>query len=304
MPIPIKVTIVISTFNHEKFLSAAIESVLSQKVDFNIQIVITDDGSTDQTQTIIKQFENRYPNTIVFLKSKKNKGINNNIFKTQDNLKGEYIAVLDGDDYWTNELKLQKQVDFLDSNKEYNGVFHDARIEHLDNSNQVLFDQKYLYSQNYQYKSIIFPSDMINRNCILPSSSAFFRKSAIRVEDLKLINDNYSFLWKLCCIMIKESKYFYINEVWSVYRNHKKGISKSNNQLFHESHIRFLKKLLSDSFYKGYKYDLYRTLSNEYKIILDSPEKKTNSFLDKHFILYIQFEIKKMISYYRFLTHK
>ncbi|MCG3167490.1 MAG: hypothetical protein POELPBGB_03282 [Bacteroidia bacterium] len=293
----IKVSVVVVTYNHAKYISDAINSILSQKTDFRIEIVVADDGSTDDTSAIISRFEQHYPEKIISMKSAQNKGVRENAFKSRFNIRGEYIAILDGDDYWDYELKLQKQVAFLDEHKDYNGVFHDTKIIHVDESEKILFGKKKLYSQNYCFKEIIYPSDLILREIILPSSSAMLRSSVIRDEDFKLIKGNYSFLWKLCCLIIKKSKFYFINEPWSVYRNHDKGISKSNNHEFRLSHIQFYESLLIDEFYKDYKYELYRSIAVEYKLLLDSKCDFSGRNKRKIFRKYFWNEFLKILNY-------
>ncbi|MGE0636382.1 MAG: glycosyltransferase [Bacteroidia bacterium] len=290
----IKVSVVVLTYNHQDFIAKAIESILSQKVNFKIEIIIADDSSTDKTSAIIEQLSLEKPEIITVNSSKENKGVRKNILGIVEKVKGEYLAILDGDDYWENDLKLQKQVDFLESNKEYNGIFHDAKIMHIDTSDKVLFHNKYLYSQNYQFQEEIFPSDLISRTVILPSSSALLRLGKLTNNDWELITDNYSFLWKLCCLIIRGSKFYFVNEPWSVYRNHYKGISKNNNDKFRLSHVRFLKNLLGDNYYRNHKYRVYQAIANEYKLLLDSKSENKKGVFRK----YVWSEICK-IWYYR-----
>ncbi len=293
----VKVSVVVVTYNHAKYISDAITSILNQKLDFKMEIVVADDGSTDDTIAIVTKFEQQYPGKIISLKSALNKGVRENAFKSKFNVRGEYVAILDGDDYWDYELKLQKQVAFLDEHKDYNGIFHDAKIIHVDDSEKVLFGSKKLYSQNYRFKEIIYPSDLILREIILPSSSALLRTSAIRDDDFKLIKGNYSFLWKLCCLIIKKSKFYFINEPWSVYRNHEKGISKSNNHEFRLSHIQFYESLLNDEFYKDYKYELHHSIATDYKLLLDSKCDYSERNKRKIFRKYLWNDILKILSY-------
>lgn len=266
---PAKVTVVVVSYNHEKYLVQAVESILVQEVNFDYEIVIADDGSTDNSPAVIDELTNKYPGKIIGLKASKNQGVRQNVFSSKSQLRGEYVAILDGDDYWNYEQKLQKQVDFLDQNADYNGVFHDAKIEHVGAADKVLFHYKDRYSQNYVFQENIYPADVVTRKMILPSSSAVLRLSALKKEDWGLISDNYSILWKLTCLLIRSSKFYFINETWSVYRNHQKGISKGSNTRFHRSHITFLKILLQDTFYRNFPYDIYRALEKEYENLLN-----------------------------------
>ena len=293
----IKVSVVVLTYNHEVYIAKALDSILSQEINFEMQIIVADDGSKDATKSIIHSFANKYPEKFILFEKQSNQGVRNNVLSFLDSIHGDYIAVLDGDDYWSDVNKIQKQVDFLDSNQDFNGVFHDAEIKHVDSAQNLLFNQKKYYSQSYVFKDVIFPSDLISRQMILPSSSTFLRSSILSNIDRSLLLDNYSILWKLTCFGIKNSKFYFMNEPMSVYHNHQKGISKSDNDKFHLSHIKFLKKLRRDDFYKYCSFDIYSSLSNEYKILLDSKQSKMNK--NNLFRKYIWIELKRIFFYKR-----
>ena len=118
------------TYNHEKFVSIAIEGVLNQKTSFNFELLIHDDASTDHTQHIIKQYAAKFPNIIKPIYQVQNQhslGIPNSLILFPL-AKCKYIAICEGDDYWTDPYKLQKQVDFLEQNADYNLCFHKVSI--------------------------------------------------------------------------------------------------------------------------------------------------------------------------------
>lgn len=117
------------TYNHENYVSQAIEGFLMQKTTFPIEIIIHDDASTDNTTNIIREYENRYPDIIKPIYQNENqwsKGIRPSPTYVWPCAKGKYIAICEGDDYWTDPYKLQKQVDFLEVNPDYGLVFTDA----------------------------------------------------------------------------------------------------------------------------------------------------------------------------------
>jgi glycosyltransferase involved in cell wall biosynthesis len=113
------VSICCITYNHEKFITEAIDSFLMQITTFPFEIIIGEDCSTDETMGIIKNYQSRYPNLIRIIASDTNIGMQKNFIRTLEACTGKYIALCEGDDYWTDPLKLQKQIDFLDRNKEY-----------------------------------------------------------------------------------------------------------------------------------------------------------------------------------------
>lgn len=125
----IKVSVWLITYNHQNYIAQAIESVLMQKTNFDFEIVIGEDCSTDSTRDIIKKYEIRYPTIIKAIYQEKNVGAVINAFEyTLPRCTGEYIAFLEGDDYWIDPLKLQKQVDFMDQHKEFGLVYTDVNF--------------------------------------------------------------------------------------------------------------------------------------------------------------------------------
>lgn len=120
------VSICTITYNHEKFIEESINSFLRQETNFPFEIVIGEDCSSDNTKAIIQNYMLNYPNIIKLVSSSKNVGMQNNVRRTIQACKGKYIALCEGDDYWTDIKKLQIQKDFLDANKEYVLSFHDV----------------------------------------------------------------------------------------------------------------------------------------------------------------------------------
>jgi len=122
------VSIVTIAYNVSRFLPEAIESVLSQETNFRVELVIGEDCSTDNTREIALHYQKKYPDLIRVLLPEKNQGLTPNCIATHNACTGKYIALLDGDDYWTNPLKLQKQINFLESNLEFSGCAHQSEI--------------------------------------------------------------------------------------------------------------------------------------------------------------------------------
>lgn len=110
------VSVLMITHNHASFIGRSIESVLSQKTSFQVELVIGEDASKDATAEIVKRYANRYPDKIFAFSHQQNIGHANNFFHTLSRCRGKYIALLDGDDRWINAKKLQLQVDFLERN--------------------------------------------------------------------------------------------------------------------------------------------------------------------------------------------
>jgi hypothetical protein len=115
------------TYNHEKYIEQAVKSVLEQDVNFEYEIVVGEDGSTDTTASILRELERKNQNRIRVIYRPANLGAGANFLNTLSMCNGVYIAFLEGDDYWTSNNKLQRQVDFLNNNRGAAGVFHRTR---------------------------------------------------------------------------------------------------------------------------------------------------------------------------------
>ncbi|WP_057935979.1 glycosyltransferase [Algoriphagus resistens] len=138
------VSICCLTYNHANFIEQAIEGFLAQKTDFSYEILIHDDASTDGTTEIIQTYQTRYPHLIKPIIQKENqwsKGLRA-VSATYNfpRAAGKYIAMCEGDDYWTDPLKLQKQVDFLENNPDYVITYHDAMV--IDDHEKVIKKSK------------------------------------------------------------------------------------------------------------------------------------------------------------------
>lgn len=138
----ILVTIFCTSYNHEKYIARTLSSLINQKVDFKYEILIHDDASTDKTQEIIRSFVDKYPELFHAILQKENqwsKGINFMRDIVMPYAKGKYIAVCEGDDYWLDEYKLQKQVDYMENHPECTLCFTNAMIENVQNGKKRVF---------------------------------------------------------------------------------------------------------------------------------------------------------------------
>ncbi len=125
-----KVSVCMITYGHEKFIEQAINGVLMQECDFEVELIIANDSSPDQTDAVIQSILDNHPRAswIKYTKHEKNLGMMPNFIFALKECVGEYIALCDGDDYWTDTLKLKKQVVFLDRNKDYVACFHNSEV--------------------------------------------------------------------------------------------------------------------------------------------------------------------------------
>ena len=118
------VTVVITTYNQEHYIRKAIDSVLAQKTDFDFEVYITDDCGTDGTRAILEEYAAKYPQRIRLNLRQENVGISRNWYEGLCAAQGEFVCTLEGDDWWRDESKLQKQVDFLRAHPDYLAVSH------------------------------------------------------------------------------------------------------------------------------------------------------------------------------------
>lgn len=124
----VKVSVCMITYNHEAYIAQAIEGVLMQETDFAVELVIGEDCSTDNTRAIVRDYGARHPERIRLLLPERNQGAHANFRATYEACRGQYIALCEGDDYWTDPHKLQKQVEFLEAHPECALCFHDVMI--------------------------------------------------------------------------------------------------------------------------------------------------------------------------------
>lgn len=149
----IHVSIIVLTYNHAGYVRKALDSILMQKVNFTYEILIGDDCSLDESREILKEYRNKNPDIIRLFLRDKNIGATKNGYDLYQKAKGKYIAQLEGDDYWSDENKLQKQINFLRKNEEYIGCSHlctvvDENGTSRPEKNQNKVDTYWYYSKS------------------------------------------------------------------------------------------------------------------------------------------------------------
>ena len=145
------------TYNHARYVAKAIESALMQRTRFPIEIVIGEDGSTDGTGAIVESYQRAHPDRVRARVRERNVGVHRNALETLAACRGEFIAILEGDDYWTSPDKLQRQVDLLDAHPEASLSFHQALVvDEEGNGSRIVpdprdgpFDLAALFRRNF-----------------------------------------------------------------------------------------------------------------------------------------------------------
>ena len=211
-------SVCIITYNQEKYIEQAIESILMQKTDFTFQIIISDDCSTDETPDIIKKYSEKYPDKIKAFFQEKNLGPEKNYLFCFSQAKTKYVVINDGDDYFLSPDKLQKQVDFLENNPEYTICFHPVKKIYEDTGKTEYFPTFKMIRKGLNFNTLL------NKNYIQTNSAMYrwlFNKENIKdylPEDL-LPGD-----WYIHLLHAKAGKIKMLKDVMSVYRVNSQGI--------------------------------------------------------------------------------
>lgn len=234
-----KVSVLMPTYNHEPYIAQAIESFLAQKTDFEIELLINDDYSTDNTYKIALSYAENDAKVKVF-KQTVNQGLLKNYKFLLEKATGEYLAVLESDDYWIDENKLQKQVDYMDSHKECHLSF--SGVLHLKNGRfKPNINAEYLF--NTPGKT---PFDHILYRNIIFSPTVCFRRSAFdkycNIDDY-IEHKFMTFDYPVWLSLLANGDLHYLEENTAVYRV--SGTSISNNKNL-EKKIKFAKSVNFD----------------------------------------------------------
>lgn len=238
------------TYNHEAYIRQAIESVMMQKTNFKYRLIIGEDCSTDQTASIVREYAEKYPEKITAIINEKNLGWVGNIKQVRNIIAAKYVAILEGDDYWTDPLKLQKQVEFLEGNRNCQMVCSAGMVRYEDSAHKQniqkmeLFNSREIYDRNKFFLKHILTGNLF-LTCSLMYRTARF-KEIHRILESTLVKHNIrsgDFLMQVLSICHEESNYiFCFDDVSVVYRKHEGGITNSiftNRQKYAERRIVF-----------------------------------------------------------------
>lgn len=214
----IKLSIIIPVYNHEKYIVQAIESVLMQQVNFKYELLIGDDCSTDNSLKLIKQYENREQIKIFARKQNMYQNKIRNALDLRMRSIGKYMIALEGDDYWTDPHKLQKQVDFLDNHPDYIACAH--RFQVINENNVAYHDEDFecQFFQDNPYTQETFEKGLMISHVNTIMHHNFFKDSTI--EELRLFTD---FLgmggdYLLAAHLILNGKIYCFPDIMSCYR--------------------------------------------------------------------------------------
>ena len=226
-----KVSVRLMVYNNEPFIRDALEGIFIQQTNFPYEVVIGDDFSQDGTMAILKEFKERYPDKVRLLDRpiggdyhtrRKRLGRILNFTDIVDHCRGKYIAILDGDDYWTDPFKLQTQVDFLEQNPDFSITFHQAKRIYVE-------DGKIEYT-NPDQPEVTDASYLLKLGWHMFSPTIVFRKSDLP-EWPEWVNTIQSMDYVVQCMLTsKGQKIKYFDKAMCDYRTHADNISSKINE--------------------------------------------------------------------------
>lgn len=212
-----KVNIILITYNHEGCIRQAVDSILMQRNDYDVEVIVADDASPDNTVSIISEYTEKSPLKFTFLPKEANLGFVKNYQRAFKACDGDYVAILEGDDYWTSPYHLKNHVDFLDKHREC-AMSYNRHVRYwVDEYRFEVFD----WNDNDSYKYIT-AQRLALENCIGNFSCCVFRGELIRGLKPSLFELEFAD-WLMGMIMGQYGFLAYQKEVTSAYRIHEKG---------------------------------------------------------------------------------
>ncbi|WP_460219711.1 glycosyltransferase [Psychroserpens sp. MEBiC05023] len=233
------VSVCMITYNHQEYILQSLTSILNQKCNFEFEIILSNDCSTDATNTIIQDFVKQHDlhKKIRYFNQKENLGITPNFIFAIKQCLGKYIAICEGDDFWTDPLKLQKQVDFLEQYSHFSGIATNALVTYDNSKREHLFKAK--------IKPVLETNDLLEARHFHTATFMFKNESFKEDFPEKILSaDRTLFLLVSCFGQIKV-----LNDVTAVYRKNDGGISRkvtSTQMKLDYKIVNFIKKYNSE----------------------------------------------------------
>ena len=247
----ILVSIITLAYNHEPYIRECLDGILMQKTSFKFELLIHDDASTDNTANVIREYEAKHSDIIKPIYQTENqysKRVPIGSTYLYPRAEGKYIALCEGDDYWTDPLKLQKQVDFLESHPDYVMCFARA-IEHFENEKKE--DQIFSLVEDREYKGI-----ELFENWVVPTATVLYRREILQTKLYEKVKTNKNFIFGDTPLFLTCANYGKIrgfSDVFSVYRRHDNGVTKMKTDWD------YYKK------YQSHELEIYKVFGDIYK---------------------------------------
>ncbi len=266
------VSVLIITYKHENYIAEAIESIISQRTDFEFELVIGEDFSPDNTRKICEEYAKKYPEIVRLLPSERNYGPMGNYLRTLKACRGKYIALLEGDDYWCDNTKLQRQFDFLHNNPDFTICFTAVGI--VDEMNLNRNDEYFFPAWTKDVYTI--EDFIVSEMNIIPTPTIMFRNELPDPLPDFYVNTMVGDMG-LELFEGDKGKAKLLEGKTAIYRNHSAGLSKTPENLAKAEDA--LMKLYRDfNEYSEYRYDKIfrkRFLENaKVKLIFGATGKK------------------------------
>jgi len=252
------VSVCMIAYNQEEYIQESIEGILKQKCNFDYELVIGEDCSTDKTRQICQEYASKHSN-INLLFSETNLGMTPNFIRTLQACTSRYIALCEGDDYWTDPYKLQKQVAFLEENDDFSICFHnltinydDGREAHLSNSP----DQKDVTTiEDLAHGNYIYTASCVFRNGLIKKFPDWYNSSPVGDYVLHMLNAQYG-------------KIKFIPDVMGIYRVYKAGIWENTDYIIRIEKWVELLELMKNYFNQEVSDILIKIQSNYYSDLI------------------------------------
>lgn len=218
------VSVIIITYNQEKYLKQTVDSILEQDCNFDFEIIIGEDCSTDATRKICIALQKEHPKNIRLLLQDQNQGLTKNYLSTLALCRGKFIAQIAGDDYWNNPLKLQKQFDILEQHPELGLVYTDVDF-YYEHENKT---EKAVFKNNLKKRASGFEDHLLNKGFIAPMTWLY--RKEISPTTFNYTKDYTDESFPFILDVYKNSKIYYLNEVTAVRRVIKDSASHQTNE--------------------------------------------------------------------------
>jgi glycosyltransferase involved in cell wall biosynthesis len=298
---PPLVSVCIITYNHAPYIRQAVDSVLAQKTDFDFEIIIGEDDSSDDTRSIVKEYKERHPDKIrLFLNDRKNVIYIDgrptgrwNFVNCLKHATGKYVALLEGDDYWTNPAKLQEQVDYLESHPECVLCFHSVQAVFEDSRREPEIRTPQLKKEIYTLE------DIIKGNFIQTCSVVF--RNGLFSDFPKWFYRTPMADWPLHVLNAQHGNIGYLEEVMGAYRFHEGGLWSGRSKANRIKNTIQLYKIFDHHLHGEYRKILKTKIHQAYFEIATSLiplkfEKKIGHLLQKN-------GLKGIVRFYKKIFH-
>lgn len=232
----VKLTVVMPLYNRREYMEQAIDSVLMQKTQFQVLLVIADDASTDGSMDLAMEIEKKNPTKILVISSEKNQGLLANDIRVFEYMHSDYFCVLDPDDYWVDEYFLQKAVTFLEAHPDYAG--YGSNTKRLINGE--LEDQFYVHTNMHESTAFNIEDYLTGRALVAHTTGAVYRNIIFKKDVPAIMKESVGTLAEASfrgdvdryVMHLKYGKARFVNEWVGVYRIHEKGICQGGT-MFH-----------------------------------------------------------------------